>query len=161
MSTRPEHAGLVPDPDFCIVLFDHGFPQKTKFYWTASGILTAKQEEVWVLLSADELEAHGLEPGKGKVFAAPICEEFMRLTPLQYYVGFARFGYIFIDITKTTMEKEAIVEGKAHQAVGVSFFRIKEADAATAANCWAKGFCYLLIKKMMQISKPAPANAAS
>lgn len=153
MATKPEHVGLVPDPDFCIVLFDHGFPQKTKFYWTTNGLITAKQEEMWVLLTAEELEANGLAPGDKKVFAAPICEEFMRLTPMQYFVGWARFGFIFIDVSKTTFEHNP-AEGNKPASVAIAYNRIKEADAMSAPNCWAKGFCFLLLKGWMKFNAP-------
>ncbi len=169
MSTNAEHTRLVPDPDFCVVLFQHGFPQKTRFYWATSGILNAKQEDIWVLLTIDELEANGLAPGMGNCFAAPVAEEFMCVVPMQYFVTFARFGYIFVDITKTTISKEEpmpeIVKvpnmaedtealKKKVVGVGISFFRIKEADSNTAANCYAKALCYLLIKKMMSFKAP-------
>lgn len=149
--TAAEHLGLVPDPDYCVLLREHGFPQDTKFFWATSGIVNIKQEDIWLLLSKDELEANGLEPGAGQCFAAPVCEEFMKFTPLQYFVTFARFGYIFVDIVKTTTTTEKT--GEKSENTAVAFYRIKEADSQTAANCWAKGFCYLLLKKMMSFKK--------
>lgn len=151
--TNREQLGLVPDPDFCVVLAEHKFPQKTKFYWAASPLITENQEDIWFLLTADELDAANLSPGNGLCFAAPVSEDFMRLCPPQYFVTFARFGFIFVDIIKTTITKEE-AEGEKPAAIGISFFRVKEADANTAANCWAKGLLYLLLKQIMAFSAP-------
>jgi hypothetical protein len=75
----------------------------------------------------------------------------MRQCPHQYFVAFTRLGFIFVDLLKSTIVKgqDMMAGEKPVQAVSVTFFRIKDADAATAANCYAKGICYLLIHKQM------------
>ena len=149
--TNIEHLGLVPDPDFCVVLKEHNFPQTTRFFWVTSGILTAKQEEVWVLATADDLEIHGLKPGDRECFAAPVVEEFMKVTPPSHYVMHTRFGYIFVDLTRTKFSENTLDKTKN---VSIAFFRIKEVDDARAVNCFAKGICYLLMKKEMAFKAP-------
>lgn len=155
--TNANQLGLVPDPDFCTILAEYNFPQATKFYWATSRILTKQGDEVWVLLTADELAENGLKPGQAQCYAAPVCEEFMRVTPLQHYVMFAKFGYIFVDLMQT-MLKSKDVEGTAPKEFAMTFHRIKEADAQTAANCWAKGFCYLLLNKKLGFKKREEAQ---
>lgn len=146
--TDRESLGLVPDPDFCVVLFQYGFPQeRARFYWVTSGIVSVKGEEVWILVSYDELDSHNLEPGKG-CFAAPTCEHFMSVVPQRYAVIFAKTGFAFVDLLRT---KFSTVEGGEQK---MNMCQIKEGAAKTAANSWAQGTCFLLIKGFLKLGDP-------
>lgn len=144
--TERETLGLVPDPDFCVVLRDQGFPQeKARFYWVTSGVLSLKGEDVWALLSADELDAHGLTPGV-YCFAAPTVEHFMKTVPPRFAVIFAKTAFVFVDLLRTKFGGEG-------ESAKMNLCQIKEGAALTAANSWAQGTCYLLFKGHIKLGE--------
>lgn len=69
----------------------------------------------------------------------------MRLIPPQYFVMWAKSAFAFVDLTKTNFG----APDKAGDRPKINLVYIKDAAAPKAADCWAKGVCYLIINKMI------------
>jgi len=129
---------IVPGYDNCAALKVLGFPQET------------------ALVYVDGIR-HRLEVGTPEIrfgqlpwIAAPTAAELQAVFPPRYFVMSAGAGkaYMLIDAMQTSM-KEAKDE-KGNTGKGVVFHMVKEATADSIANCWAKGFIFLISTGVLQ-----------
>lgn len=136
----------VPQPDFAVVLREYNFPQTGfKYYWQDLGLVTKKGDPMWTLKKRVDVAKDDWE--SKRVYAAPTCQEFMRFCPMENVVMFVRFGYIMLDLRRCTKTAKDVKQGdKTVTTVAMNLWRIKEADANTAADCYAQGLSFLLMK---------------
>lgn len=134
--------GIVPDFDFCCLLREFGMPQKTALYWHSMRLVVHDKKRKFLSNISE-----------GALCAAPFAEDLMRALPPQFTAIRSENIYFFIDLMASTVKPMPQEEGSAINgaaSVGIVVQRIREADAPTLTNCFAKGLLYLLAKGVLK-----------
>lgn len=132
---------LVPQPEFCQVLKELGFPQnKSALYWVDMGMTTAENKKIYTLKIAEAL-------GDTKInwiTAAPTAEELSMQLPSRFFTMRTPWGFTLVDALGTDFKVVEKDSGPVAKAAAVTFKKINETDAVSEADCLAKGIIHLL-----------------